>query len=222
MRLSMATPASRAICCRSALRKVSGWKKSSSRTAPESRDPRRVRSTMSFTAAMRCTTPLQYDTGTSGPSQCFSHSGGTVSSMRHLPAAKIAGVSSSAPSNTLASADSVPSISATARCPRICSSSTNASTGGNVPEDGGGGADLSAGFDAVSRSHDRRSGESAADQTARSKPLEVPPAAAIVLSELITYLLLVTWTVRWTLTGRENSEGEFASSRRRSKAVNSR
>ena len=61
-----------------------------------------------------------------------------------------------------------------------------------------------------------------ADQTARSKPLEVPPAAAIVLSELITCLLLVTWTVRWTLTGRENSEGEFASSRRRSKAVNSR
>ena len=81
VRVSMATPASRAICCRSALRNVSGWKNSSRRTAPASKDPRRVRSTIAFTATMRCTTPLQYDTGPSGPSQCFSHSGGTVSSI---------------------------------------------------------------------------------------------------------------------------------------------
>ena len=140
MRLSMATPASRAICCRSALEESLGVEKvlQSNRAGEQRPAPRALDHVVHRRHAMHHTFAVRH--GNVGSLPVLLPLGGTVSSMRHLPAAKIAGVSSSAPSNTLASADSVPSISATARCPRICSSSTNASTGGNVPEDGGGGA----------------------------------------------------------------------------------
>mmetsp|Transcript_12898 Transcript_12898/g.42705 ORF Transcript_12898/g.42705 Transcript_12898/m.42705 type:complete len:286 (-) Transcript_12898:1733-2590(-) len=225
-RLSIATPDSRALCCRRALRNVSGWKKSSRVTGLESSAPLWHRSHSAFTASILATTALQYPTGSSGPSQSLSHEPGTAPCIKRAPAANDFGVSGVWPPSVLPSAASVSSTSSKRRWPRARSSSTNASTGDNcVPEIcacAGRCRSRSPGFPSIKRSHARRSGARATDHATRSNPSAVPAAVAIKRSDAMTCSLWRIWTVRSTFTGRENSEGEFPSSSVRKSATKSR
>mmetsp|Transcript_24194 Transcript_24194/g.61288 ORF Transcript_24194/g.61288 Transcript_24194/m.61288 type:complete len:221 (-) Transcript_24194:2662-3324(-) len=173
--------AARAVCWRSALRRLDGL----SSSASTSGEPR------SASCSMRCHQPARptvrataariHAAGSGGPSHRSAHALGTVSASSVAPSACVLAVRSSAPRTTRAMDESVPSTASTSAAAFLRSSATKRWTGVSrwTPRtaEAPALASLSRSFCCSCFCHNVSSGESSADHRSRSNA--AAPSAAV-------------------------------------------